>query len=93
MVQFAPISPGAAFGPEVKSIELNINPISNIGMGGAVVKAKRKPPFNVKTFLSTVDGGRTVSMVSVVVVLVTLTNFNINASGIFHGLLKRPPRG
>jgi CRP-like cAMP-binding protein len=30
-------------------------------MGGAVVKAKRKPPFNVKTFLSTVDGGRTVS--------------------------------
>ena len=30
-------------------------------MGRVVVKAKRKTPFNVETFLSTVNGGRTVS--------------------------------
>ena len=30
-------------------------------MGRIVVKAKRKPPFNVETFLTTVNGGRTVS--------------------------------
>jgi CRP/FNR family transcriptional regulator, cyclic AMP receptor protein len=30
-------------------------------MGRVVVKAKRKTPFNMKTFLATVDGGRTVS--------------------------------
>ena len=30
-------------------------------MEGLVVKAKRRRPFNVETFLATVDGGRTVS--------------------------------
>jgi CRP/FNR family cyclic AMP-dependent transcriptional regulator len=30
-------------------------------MGGLVMKAKRKRPFKVETFLATVDGGRTVS--------------------------------
>jgi hypothetical protein len=30
-------------------------------MGSVVVKAKRKQPFNVKTFLATVNGGRSVS--------------------------------
>ncbi|MDE5456700.1 cyclic nucleotide-binding domain-containing protein [Bradyrhizobium sp. CSA112] len=30
-------------------------------MGRILVKAKSKPPFNVATFLSSVDGGRTLS--------------------------------
>src|SRR6202795_2529201 len=30
-------------------------------MGSLVMKAKRKRPFNVETFLATVDGGRTLS--------------------------------
>ena len=30
-------------------------------MGRVAVKAKRKPPFNVETFLTTVDGGKSIS--------------------------------
>jgi CRP/FNR family transcriptional regulator, cyclic AMP receptor protein len=38
----------------------NIDPI-DVETGSAAMKAKRKPPFNVETFLATVDGGRTLS--------------------------------